>query len=201
MKLSRNTWHYKLYRWWLEFKSKKKRCYEVYVLRNGSRYNILLEDATDDEIVANINYIFMDFGKHNLCTYIRVVLLYAPTRFLFYTDIGKLAAINTILYGAVIYMLANINSYFTMTIMVNISILIQALLAAIIAAIIVTGIVPGIIHVFKWSRNTLYDVVPEDTFYSTVVKPYCKSVKEKVCYFIEFEDEEPTPPSSDSKLP
>jgi hypothetical protein len=61
-------------------------------------------------------------------------------------------------------------------------------------AALIIAIMFGVVLGFMWCCFTVKDwyygrPIKTDTFYKAVVKPYAKSVKTKMCLFIEFEEE------------
>ena len=174
MKIDKETWHYKLYRWWLEIKCKRIHCNydnEIYDYDKGEY--IELATASDELIHERLNI------TPNLCLYIKVVLLYAPFRKAINNRVFQLIWLNIAL-STIIYF-EFINSEF------------NKFMFTLGISLALIGIILGIVYIVVMSCEAIveyrYNKYEEKkpTFYTSIVKPYIKAKKSKICPFLTFE--------------
>ncbi len=183
MKLSKSTWHYKVYLWWLLHKAKNtwRSINRPQKDDDGiitSHLKVLLKDATADELLPVAKYM----TQHNLCLYIRVVLFYALGRYIFYNPLPRIILANILLFSLNIYMLLNLDGVFMYRFMIDFT---QGLIRLIIVVIVLCSIAGTVYLTVMLCRKGLNKGSDTD-FYVSVVKPYMKGAKEKVCHIIEF---------------
>lgn len=184
MKIDKDTWHYRLYRWWLESK---------FIHRFGS-YHLLWDNTTQDDVDYELKDAsdklvlrYLSMPTPNLCQYINAVLIYAPLRKLFNSNYFYLTMLNIIIF-VVLYM-EQVNSEFNENMFVfGIVVMTIAIAFGIFSLIWYLGdkAIHGIKDIYHAWRN---QPQPErkPTFYKSVVKPYVKARKAKICPFLTFE--------------
>lgn len=180
MKLSKNTWHYRVYRWWLLHKARSTN-YSVsrWVKGDGESVSdyveIKLEDATATELLNASKFM----SQHNLCLYMRAVLFYALGRYIFLSPMPRIILANIIVFSLNIYLLLNLYGVF-MSVMIEISTSVLILTAI--------GCLAGILVGSLYLTLQAFDKGKDTGFYKEVVKPYIKSTKSKICHQIEFDN-------------
>ena len=176
MNIDKETWHYKLYRWWLEIKCKRV----VHCNYNDEMYDfdnndyIAFDDASDEFIHGRLDI------TPNLCLYIKVVLLYAPFRKAINNKVFQLISLNLGLLGVIV--LEFVNSEFNeLMFILGIVTGIIGILAGICFAIFI------LVENIKAYRESKLFTEKKPTFYNSIVKPYIKAKKSKICPFLTFE--------------
>lgn len=177
MKIHKDMWHYRLYRWWLEHKfvSKFGKYQDLYVWNDdGDDIEYTIEEAPDALIHERLHI------PANLCLYIKAVLIYAPCQKIITNRIFRWSAINLALMGLIYFELTNS--------VVNDTMLVLGGLVSIV--VLGLSIIIGILFICD-KPNDIYQnretKEKEPTFYKSVVKPYLKARKEKICPFLTFE--------------
>lgn len=171
MNIKKDTWHYKLYRKWLE--TKAKRLQGPY----GTVGGVEITECPDEKLLYAIKYI----KQHNLCLYIRAVLLYMPFRLIF---------TNVYLY---IFAALSLESFILYQELAGNPIVLKLMfeLGLVLFGI---SIIVFLVAIASYGEDKFKSIIyrrkleNEKTFYKTVIKPYMKSIKEKTCPFINFEN-------------
>jgi len=194
MELSKDTWHYRFYKWWLNLKcnlniynfpyDKEWDFYNFYDRRDRT----IGEKVTFEEASDELKLCIATSGKykfHNLCLYIKVLFLYAPVRYLWHTPLIKWSIINTVIYSINILILFNVDSIFISDGIWYISTLL-IIIAIIISYLIlwIEILVPAIYRKINEYKNKPSE--ESNNFYSSVMKPYFSDIKNKICRKIDF---------------
>ena len=182
MIINNKIWGYKLYRWWLEAKVRARFSWGVI---DHYESGVLLETPVKDASMPLLHKSARI--APNFCLYVRVVLLYAPLRKLVLNKYFLPSIANLVVYSFILATL--LSESFRLGDGYEISLGTIVLLCMFAAAGLIVGVGYSIQQSWNKLRNKSAEISFTPSIYKTVIKPYVKAKKQKICPMITFEEE------------
>jgi hypothetical protein len=180
--VNKNSWHFKLYRWWYDAKFGKERVWDDYIEPIKPLIEMTNEEYRRYMLTpAPFHWVSKVPRNTNLCPYMRAVMFWAPLRFLFINGKVKKVPMPAILAVAT-FLAINIFLFFA-----HMKVFVDMWKGLVLGSIVLGLIYAMVIGIEKWRKKPVrYKEPKQGNSFVKLLKDYSQSKHDQICPPVHF---------------